>query len=304
MPAMIGTWKMCFDGLSEAYGLLKGGASAADAVQHAVMRVENEPGYNSVGFGGLPANDGHVYLDAAWMDGSTLRLGAVMSAENIRNPIRAARALCGRETSCVLAGHGAESFAIEQGLDMRDMRTAASQQKWRETLMEQNHQMDAYHEHDTVCVIARDDEGGMIVGVSTSGLFMKLPGRVGDSPIVGSGFYCDARYGAAAATGVGEEIMRGCLSYEVVSLMKRGLSPKEACEEALKGLVERKLELGEDEGSISLIAMDAQGNYGASTTLPIFPFAAGKDADVQMHIARCHKGQTTLATEEDLRNMP
>ncbi len=304
MPSMIGTWKMCFDGLKEAYDMLADGASAQDAVEHAVMRVENEPSFESVGFGGLPANDGHVYLDAAWMDGSSLRMGAVMSVENVQNPIRAARALCGRETSCVLAGRGAESFAASQGLAMRDMRTESAQKRWREALFQQNHKMDAYREHDTVCVIGRDDGGRMIVGVSTSGLFMKEPGRVGDSPIAGSGFYCDARYGAAAATGLGEDIMRGCLSYEVVSLMKRGLPPKEACEEALQSFVERKLQLGEDEGSISLIAMDKDGRYGAATTLEAFPFAAGHDCGVQMHIARSHRGETTVATSEDLQNMP
>ncbi len=304
MAAIIGTWQMSLDGVQEGFALMQQGASAADAVEHAIMRVEDEPSFNSVGFGGLPARDGHVYLDAAWMDGQTLRMGGVMSVENVRNPIRAARALCGHETNCLLACRGAEQFAIEQGLAMRDMRTEASQAQWRKALQEEQHKMDAYREHDTVCVIAKDDEGRMIVGTSTSGLFMKQPGRVGDSPIIGSGFYCDARFGAAAATGVGEDIMRGCLSYEIVSLMKRGASPREACEEALQGLVERKLALGEDEGSISLIAMNAQGDFGAATTLRIFPFAAAKDAPVKLHAARCHKGTMAPATREELAGEP
>ena len=286
MPAMISTWQMSLDGAKEGYALLQQGGSAGDAVQAAIMRVEDEPAYTSVGFGGLPARNGHVYLDAAWMDGRTLRMGGVMSAENIRNPIRAARALCGREINCLLAGRGAEQFAISQGLPMRDMRTEASLNQWREELQKTEHIIDAYREHDTVCVIALDDEGRMIVGTSTSGLFMKEPGRVGDSPIIGSGFYCDERYGAAAATGLGEDIMRGCLSYEIVSLMKRGLTPEQACAEALANFVERKLALGEDEGSISVIAMNPRGEYGAATTLRIFPFAAACNADVKLHAAR------------------
>lgn len=279
---MIGTWKMCMEGLKDGWALMQSGAGAQDAVERAIMAVEDNAAYQSVGFGGLPARDGQVYLDAAWMDGNTLRMGGIMSARNLRNPIRAARALCGRETNCLLAGEGAEQFAISHGLALRDMRTEESLRLWREEVKNSTHIYDAYREHDTVCVIGLDERGCMIAGTSTSGLFMKDPGRVGDSPIIGSGFYCDARYGAAAATGLGEDIMRGCLSYEIVSLMKRGASPDEACFEAVKELSGRKLSLGEDEGSISVIAMNAQGDYGAATTLSVFPFAAAKDSAVEL----------------------
>ena len=128
---------------------------------------------------------------------------------------------------------------------------------------------------------------------------MKDPGRVGDTPIIGSGFYCDARYGAAAATGLGEDIMRGCLSYEIVSLMKRGASPAEACQEALNGLVERKLALGEDSGSISLIALNPRGEYGAATTLPVFPFAAGTDESCQLFTVNAGSNHPCRVTEEE-----
>lgn len=126
MFAIIGTWKMCHDGLTEAAALLAGGASAGDAVERAITRVEDNPAYVSVGYGGLPARDGHVLLDAGYMDGNALRYGGIMAAENIQNPIRAARLLCGRETNCLLAGRGAEQFAVSAGLPMRDMRTAES----------------------------------------------------------------------------------------------------------------------------------------------------------------------------------
>lgn len=285
MNAIIGTWKMSYDGVCAAQKMLAQGGSAGDAVVKAVVAVEDEPAYTSVGYGGLPDRDGHVVLDAAYMDGKTLRCGAVMSAENIRNPILAARMLCGRETDCVLAGRGAEQFAVRSGLAMRDMRTESSMQRWREAVQQENEKLTAYRGHDTVCVLALDDDGNLVAGTSTSGLFMKAPGRVGDSPLIGSGFYSDARYGAAAATGLGEDIMRGCLSYEIVSLMRGGLTAQQACEQALRGLVERKLELGEDSGSISVIALAPDGNYGAATTLPIFPFAAGSD-QVSLYAAR------------------
>ena len=275
MFSIIGTWKMSLGGVEKGLALLSGGGLAGDAVECAVRDVEDNPDYTSVGFGGLPDRDGRVKTDAAYMDGNSLRLGAVMSVESVANPISLARRLCGRETNYLLAGRGAEQAAVSFGLPLRDMRTEASLNKWREALASQPERLSAYTGHDTVCVLALDQRGGMVAGTSTSGLFLKDPGRVGDSPIVGSGFYCDARFGAAAATGLGEDIMRGCLSYEIVSLMRRGASPLEACREALSFLSERKLALGEDAGSISVIALNPRGETGAATTLDVFPFACG-----------------------------
>lgn len=302
MSAIIATWKMSYAGVCMAKALLDNGASAGDAVAEAIMNVEDNPAFTSVGYGGLPDCDGHVMLDAAYMDGETLRFGAVMSVENIRNPILAAQKLCGRETNCLLAGRGAEQFAIEAGLEMRDMRTQSSMQRWREAIRMEHRKLAAYRGHDTVCVLALDENGKLAAGTSTSGLFMKAPGRVGDSPIIGSGFYADARYGAAAATGLGEEIMRGCLSYEIVSLMKRGASAQQACEEALAGLVERKLEMGEDEGSISVIALAPDGSFGAATTLAVFPFVVSDGEDVRLCAVK--EGSVTEVTEEEMAKEP
>ena len=273
MIRIIGTWKMCREGLAEAYAMLLQGASAGDAAVHAVTRVEDDPAFLSVGYGGLPDAEGRVLLDAGYMDGDSLRLGGVMSAEGIRNPVRAARLLCGRETDCLLAGRGAERFALENGLEMRDMRTPRCMDRWRQAVAEKAAQRSAYTGHDTVCVLALDQGGHMVSATSTSGLFMKAPGRVGDTPLPGSGYYCDSRFGAAAATGLGEDIMRGCLSYETVSLMKRGASPLDACREALSAFTASKRGLGEDAGSISLIALSPDGAFGAATTLPVFPFS-------------------------------
>ena len=304
MNAIIGTWKMCYDGLCAGHALLAGGASAGDAIVRAVTAVEDDPAYTSVGYGGLPASDGRVLLDAAFMDGHTLRLGGVMGVENVRNPIRAARLLCGRETNCLLCGRGAEQFAVESGLEMRDMRTENALRRWREAVQQEAGRLTAYRGHDTVCVLALDEEGRMAAGTSTSGLFMKAPGRVGDSPIVGSGFYCDERYGAAAATGLGEDIMRGCLSYEIVSRMRAGDSPADACAGALASLVERKRSLGEDAGSISLIALSPSGAYGAATTLPVFPFAAGGADGVALYAARADGSPIRAVTVAELEGEP
>ena len=309
MFTIIGTWKMTLAGLAEATDLLAHDACADDAVVHAIQSVESNPNYTSVGYGGLPARDGHVYLDASFMDGQTLRYGGLMAAENLQSPIDAARLLCGRETNCLLAGRGAEQFAVSAGLPLRDMRTERAQKQWREAMHQEKDQepLTAYRGHDTVCVLGLDRTGRMVSGTSTSGLFMKEPGRVGDSPIIGSGFYCDARYGAAAATGLGEDIMRGCLSYEIVSLMRRGATAQEACEEALAGLVTRKLELGEDEGSISLIALAADGTWGASTTESVFPFVVGTEDGPKLFACRPMDDGTMdirEATEEELEKEP
>lgn len=304
MQGIIGTWRMSRQGVGEAFDMLRAGAAAGDAVVHAVISVENNPAYSSVGYGGLPDRDGHVMTDAAYMDGLTLRYGGIMSAEHIANPIRAARFLCGRETNCLLAGRGAEQFAVENGLTQRDMRTEASMRRWRDSVHQESLKQDAYRGHDTVCVLALDAHGGMVAGTSTSGLFMKAPGRVGDSPVIGSGFYCDARYGAAAATGLGEDIMRGCLSYEVVARMREGVGPREACEGALRALSARKLELGEDAGSISLIALTPDGRFGAATTLPVFPFAAGGADGVQTYAANLDGGEARAVSDSELEGEP
>ena len=113
MYAIIATWNMSYPSVCDAQHLLQEGAAAGDAVVEAITQIEDDPTLNSVGYGGLPDRDGHVMLDAAYMDGQTLRCGAIMSAEGIRNPILAARKLCGMESNCVLACRGAELFAIE-----------------------------------------------------------------------------------------------------------------------------------------------------------------------------------------------
>ena len=271
MHAIVGTWKMSYDGVTNAFNYLDQGGHAGEAVARAVMAVEDDPRFVSVGYGGLPGRDGRVTLDAAFMDGQTLQYGCAIGAEGIKNPIRAAMRLSARKQNCLLAGNGVLEFALSEGLPLCDMRTENAKKRWREAVAEQNNTLEAYRGHDTVCVIALDDSGRLCVGTSTSGLFMKEPGRVGDTAIIGSGFYCDARYGGAAATGMGEDIMRGCLSYDAVSLMRRGASPQEACDEALHHLYRRMRELGDKDGGMSIIALSPDGRFGAATTIELFP---------------------------------
>ena len=284
MVSIIGTWRMSYEPVKAAYEMLRSGGSAADAVEYAVSEVERNPAFTSVGLGGLPARDGEVYLDAGWMDGNSLRCGAVMAVRNVSSPVRAARMLCGRKKNWLLCGSGAERFAASAGIPMREMLTEEARRKWLEA------KETAEEGHDTVCVIARDDSGRMIVGTSTSGLFMKEPGRVGDTPIVGSGFYCDANIGGAAATGLGEEIMRGCLSYAAVSYMCQGKDAQSAAQLAVSMFRNRLAGMDESPEEISLITMDASGNTGAASTLESFPFSVG-DA---LYEATYRKGKVTI----------
>ena len=303
MFALIGTWEMSRKGVTLGRETLMQGGFAGDAVEEAVRCVEANPDYVSVGYGGLPAADGQVYLDAAYMDGDTLQCGAILSVTEVSSPIAAARKLCGRKTNWMLCGEGAKQFAVSSGVPLKDMRTPASQKRWQEA-MEQKKADDVpapYKGHDTVCILGLDENGHMVCGTSTSGLFLKVPGRIGDSPIPGCGFYCDARYGAAAATGLGEDIMRGCLSYEIVARMRAGHSPQAAAEGALSEFVKKMQDLKEDHLSISLIALSPDGRYGAATTEAQFPFTAALPDGV--HVFSCtpkgeHMDITSASPEE------
>jgi len=272
MVNLIATWEMAKEGVTAAVSLR--GADIYETVEKAVTITEDNPLFTSVGTGGLPNEAGAVELDASFMNGATLGFGAVMSVSYIKNPIRAARMLSSQNRNTVLAGKGAEDYAAKRGLEMVNLLTRDSHEKWTGKVAEESaaQKPGAYEGHDTVCVIGLDGGGRMAAGGSTSGLFMKKPGRVGDTPLIGSGIYCDDETGGAAATGVGEDIMKGCLSYAIVLKMKSGQGPQEACEAALS---EHCLNLGRKGvsfGHMSVIAMDNKGETGAATVREEFPY--------------------------------
>jgi isoaspartyl peptidase/L-asparaginase-like protein (Ntn-hydrolase superfamily) len=265
--AIIAVWKMSLDGVRLAWNLLKKGGDAPEAVKMAINNVENNPEFDSVGYGGLPNREGDVELDAAFMDGSTGYYGSIIGAKGIANPIDAAMALSKRHLNCVLCGAGAEQFARLEGLPFKNMLTPESKRRWQEELAKQNNGLPgAYRGHDTVCVLAKQGEH-IAAGVSTSGLFLKEPGRIGDSPLIGAGLYADSSIGAATATGVGEDVIRGCLSYEIVRQMEQGKSAEDACRDALKAHISRMESKGFTVKDISLIAMRADGSFGGATNL-------------------------------------
>lgn len=274
---MAATWDMALEGVKKGMAYLETEGDIRRAVVTAVREVEDNGTFTSVGYGGLPNRNGLVELDAAFMDGDTLDAGGVMAAVNIRNPIEAAYRLSRYRRNSFLAGEGACEFAREQGLEFRDMLTRNAKERYEQICKdpESMRNLEAYEGHDTVCIIGRSQQGTMACGVSTSGLFMKHAGRVGDSPVIGSGFYADSLVGSAAATGVGEEIMKGCLSFSIVEKMRNGMDVQTACTTVLSAHLKRLLARGDAPGSMSVIAMDREGNVGAATNLPSFPFVVG-----------------------------
>ena len=259
-PAAVATWRFGKEAVEGAMKALREGGTALDAVEAGIKVVEADPEVDSVGLGGLPNSEGVVELDAAIMEGRTLRVGAVAALRDVLHPISVARKVMEETQHVLLVGEGALKFALEHGFRKQDLTTEESRRKWREW-------KDA---HDTIGLVVLDGEGNMAAGCSTSGLAYKLPGRVGDSPIVGAGLYVDDDVGGAAATGRGEDIMRYCSCFLVVEHMRRGLSPQEACLEVVRRIYER-----EGKVSVNLVALDREGRYGAAGIKKGFPYAVG-----------------------------
>ncbi|MCX7827772.1 MAG: N(4)-(beta-N-acetylglucosaminyl)-L-asparaginase [Thermanaerothrix sp.] len=294
-----GTWRMCLEGISVGGRILAEGGSACDAVLEAVKAVEDEPLYKSVGLGGLPNGECQVELDAAFMDGDTLDFGAVGAVRDVKNPVLLARRLSSERFNTFLVGQGAQDFARVELFEMRNMLTPRAKRAFeirRRKVMEEN--LSPYDGHDTVGVVALDLKGSMACATSTSGLFMKRPGRVGDSPLCGSGLYCDSRMGAAVATGLGEDIMKGVLSYETVRLMGEGLSADDAARRALREFEARLRDKGRKVGAVSIICCSPKGDIGVATNVE-FSFAwASNSRDPKVYIARPSEGNGGVSVEE------
>lgn len=220
--------------MSQAVECLRNADSATKAVLDIIQSVENNPHYTSVGYGGLPNCDGKVQLDAAFMNGDTYEYGAVACIENYANPILIAEKLSHQKYNNLLVGSGAEQYASEHKFEKVDLLTQNAKTTWEKRVSDvEDHKLSAYDGHDTIGCIALDKQGSLMAGTSSSGLFMKKPGRVGDSPLVGCGLFADSRIGAACATGMGEDLTKGVLSYETVRQIKVGFTPQVAAENAL-----------------------------------------------------------------------
>jgi len=276
-------------GIPEAMEVLRRGGSAVEAVERGLMVCEDNLADHYVGTGGLPNARGIVELDASIMVGSSRAFGAVGAVKNFPNPISIARAILEKlPQHALLVGEGAEAFADSLGFSRAELLTPEAKALWLEQLKGVNTEsiegentkamsgderyrlaaielVKKFSPHEgpwgTINIIALDRSGELVCGVSTSGYPYKHPGRVGDSAIAGAGNYADSRYGAAACTGRGELSLRGGTARTIIENMKAGLSPEDACFEAL---IEARNLPDEFRAELRCLALTADGRHGGA----------------------------------------
>ncbi len=280
--------------LAAGWKILSQGAAALDAVEAAITLLEDDPVFDA-GVGSHLNLDGHVQLDAILMNGNTLKAGAVAAVEHIRNPIHLARSILEKSEHMMLVGPGAEKFAVENGILLcapEELITPAARAAWlrcRESGHSLQHHMDAVcpvvdvggaggigdGQHGTVGAVAWDSEGGLAAGTSTGGTCCKLPGRVGDSPLIGCGCYADVDAGGVSSTGHGEGIMKIVMAKMAVDLLrddrvlvphrKKGGLPSAAqavADACVRKLAQRGKAIG------GLILLDREGHPAAAFNTP------------------------------------
>lgn len=270
----------------KAMELLKQGADPLDAVIAGVNIVEEDPTDMSVGYGGLPNEEGIVELDASVMHGPTHNAGAVAALRGIKTPSKVAKLVMERCDHALLVGEGALKFARAHGFKEEDLLTDRAREvwlRWKETLSDRDNwfppKSDKLPEeikpfveaYGTINCLAIDSQGNLAGVTTTSGLAFKLPGRVGDSPIIGAGLYVDNDIGAAGSTGRGEANILNCGSFQVVNFMAQGYSPEQACLKTLEKIAQKtkyQPYLLDSDGrprfSLNFYAINKKGEFGAA----------------------------------------
>lgn len=252
----------CRKAALRGFEILRNGGSALDAVEEAVRAMEEDPIFNA-GRGSALTREGQVEMDAAIMDGSTLKAGAVGAVRNILHPVSLARMVMERTPHILIVGDGALRLARLYGLEevpLESLITERQRAQWRNA-------GSFPYEGDTVGAVAIDADGNVAAATSTGGLIGKLPGRIGDTPLIGCGTYADNLTGAASATGIGEAIMRVVLAKTACDLLGQGLHPEEAAQEAIK-ILERRVG-----GRGGIILIDRQGRLGWAYNTECMPIA-------------------------------
>jgi len=270
--------------------MLSQGATAAAVAEFVACEVEDDPDEHSVGYSGLPNILGEMELDASFMDGATLKAGAVSALKGYRHPISVARQVAERLPHVLLTGSGAARFAEEIGAERRNMLSDFARNEWRTKLNEVDPDGDGMRgnvidlvnralapdlfdptNHDTMNIIVRDATGHLVTAVTTSGLAWKYPGRVGDSPLIGAGNYCDDRYGAAACMGLGEIAIRLASSAHAVFLLGASKTMAEAGSSVVREMMRlmgpsTAVNHMERADWVRLLLIDKAGNPGGFAT--------------------------------------
>jgi beta-aspartyl-peptidase (threonine type) len=256
----------CRRALQAGWEILSNGGHALDAIEAAIIVLEDDPVFDA-GYGSHLNLDGHVECDAIVMDASTLRAGSVAGLHRIKNPIRAARVVLENCPHMMLIAEGAERFAAEQGLPLCDpaaLISPAEKEAWLQCRKD-SHEAEHHrgHEQGTVGAVALDEHGRLFAATSTGGTCCKLPGRVGDSPLIGCGCYADSETGGVSSTGYGEAIMKVVLAKTAADFLRPSSStPMRAAQAAVQLLANRT------KGTGGLILLDKNGRPGFAFNTP------------------------------------
>ena len=273
-PRIISTWNHGFEANKVAWKNLSSGNGGLTAVEFGVRVSEDDPNETSVGLGGLPDRTGIVTLDACIMDKNN-DCGSVCFLQNIKNPISVARMVMEKTPHIMLSGKGAYDFAIEQGFKSQNLLTKKSKDAWEKWKKSSDYKpVINIENHDTISMLLIDENQDLFGACTTSGAAWKLHGRVGDSPIIGAGLFLDNDIGAAAATGLGEAVIRTSGSAMVVEVMRQGASPLESCKEIVNRI--SKIHKNRPEWEylqVGFIAVNKQGEHAGYSLKKGFNYA-------------------------------
>lgn len=271
---IISTWNHGMEANAKAWETLQQTKNGLDAIEQGLRVTESDVKNRSVGIGGMPDREGHVTLDACIMDAES-RCGSVAFMEGIDHPISVARRIMETTPHVMLVGKGAQDFALENGFGRIKTPLPEVKAEYKKWLKEQEkiakHPAINHENHDTIGMLAMDDNGNLYGGCTTSGWAYKLPGRVGDSPIIGAGLFIDNEIGGAVATGLGEAIIRVAGSHTVVELMRQGKTPAEACKLAVERIISKHKNM--DGLQCGFLAINKKGEIGSYSVFNGFNFA-------------------------------
>lgn len=286
MTTILATWQEPGKvAIENAWAARQQGADLRTTLERGLAACELDPSLLAIGLGSLPNADGDLELDASMMDGADLSCGAVCAVRGIVPVISVARKVMEETPHVMLAGDQARRFAISKGFVPQNTMTAESirqYDRWRvdptEAEKDYKHAIDSAH--DTVTMLAWESPGHVVAASSTSGWAYKLPGRVGDSPIVGAGIYADDEVGCAGATGLGEELWKAAASFRAVEFMRQGMSAQDACVAVIRQMIRRQKDA--TKMPCVVFAMGNDGTFGAATTKAEFPLWICKDGAMSM----------------------
>jgi len=284
VTTFLGTWEKPGEKVVKtAWQSHQAGRDLRSALEDGLAACELDPTFLAIGLGSLPNSDGELELDAAMMDGADLEVGAVCAVRGIVPVISVARRVMEDTRHNMLAGDQARRFAIEKGFRPQNLVTAEVARQydlWRAGQISEREYTHTSDDHgDTVTMLGLQD-GHLVAASATSGWAWKMPGRVGDSPIVGAGIYADNEVGAAGATGLGEELWKACASFRTTEFMRRGATPQDACNEVAEIMVRRQPHACDM--PCVVLAMDTEGNFGAALTTGEFELWVCRDGEFSM----------------------